>query len=172
MDPEQYDWSTFDLVFYYRQPIDIVFQAWATSAGLETFFIETAVYRGALGDPRPPDEAATAGDRYEWQWRHDASLDGRVTGVEAGRAIAFTFGDMQVAITLSEIDQRTELHLRQTNIPDTDRGRVLGHLNCRSCWIFFLTNLRSVLEAGLDLRDSRPDLVSSMEVGFEALSRH
>jgi len=45
-------------------------------------------------------------------------------------------------------------------------GRVWGHLNCRSCWIFFMTNLTSVLEAGRDLRHVNPAVVSSMEVGF------
>ncbi|MHC4505510.1 MAG: hypothetical protein ACYTFI_19570 [Planctomycetota bacterium] len=68
------------------------------------------------------------------------------------------------------VNEHTELRLIQTGIPNTPEGRVFGHLNCRSCWIFFLTNLKSVLDGGRDLRDPDPDKVSSMEVGFVPIS--
>ncbi len=84
---------------------------------------------------------------------------------------AFTFGEMNVAIALNAVGNQTELHLLQTEIPNTPEGQVGGHLNCRSCWIFFLNNLTSVLDHGHDLRDDQPDRVSSMEVGFVPLSR-
>jgi hypothetical protein len=60
----------------------------------------------------------------------------------------------------------TRVDLTQTDIPDTPEGRVMGHLNCRSCWVFFMTNLRSILLTGVDLRDADPARVSSMEVAF------
>ena len=40
IDPVTYDWSKFEIVFYYDQPKETVFRAWATSSGLESFFIE------------------------------------------------------------------------------------------------------------------------------------
>ena len=51
----------------------------------------------------------------------------------------------------------------QSNIPTEDTGRVESHLNCRSCWIYYLLNLKSVLEHGTDLRDAdRPDNIVSV----------
>jgi hypothetical protein len=82
----------------------------------------------------------------------------------------FTFGSLRVSVRFAAVDGQTELHLVQTGIPDSPDGRVFGHLNCRSCWIFFLTNLKAVLDAGTDLRDQNPARVSSMEVGFAPLA--
>ena len=76
---------------------------------------------------------------------------------------------MTVTLRFADAGAQTELHLTQTGISDTPDGHVFGHLNCRSCWIFFLTNLKSVLESGPDLRDQDPARVSSMEVGFRPL---
>jgi uncharacterized protein YndB with AHSA1/START domain len=169
IDPESYDWSRFDIVFYYDRPVFEVFRAWSTAEGLTSFFVETAAFVSPDGVERRSDECAGIGDRYRWDWRHPYWLEGEVTGVEENRQLAFTFGSMAVSIRLAEIDGQTELCLRQTGIPDSADGRVFGHLNCRSCWVFFLTNLKSVLGGGADLRDQDPGRVSSMEVGFAPL---
>ena len=77
---------------------------------------------------------------------------------------------MHVDVYFRVLDNQTEVQLIQSKIPDTPEGRVLGHLNCRSCWTFFMTNLSAVLDHGKDLRDENPELVSSMEVGFVPLT--
>ena len=164
--PETYDWSRFEIVFYYDVPIERVFRAVSTAGGLASFFIEKATFRDAEDNARADDEPARVGDRYRWDWRQPFSVEGEVTEVIPNRKVAYTFGDMRFSISLSEVDGTTELHLVQTDIPDTPDGLVMEHLNCRSCWTFFFTNLKSVLEEGVDLRDARPDCVSSMEVGF------
>jgi uncharacterized protein YndB with AHSA1/START domain len=166
IDSDSYDWSRFDIVFYYDQPPDQVFRAWTTPAGLTSFFIDRAVFTDPDGRERGPDEHAAAGDRYRWDWRHPYWLEGEITAVIPGSEMSFTFGSMLVSIRFAAIDDKTELHLVQTGIPDSPDGRVFGHLNCRSCWIFFLTNLQSVLTTGKDLRDQDPARASSMEVGF------
>jgi uncharacterized protein YndB with AHSA1/START domain len=171
MQADDYAWTRFELVFYYDQAIEEVFAAWATGAGLESFFIENALFTSRSSGERKPQDIIESNDTYRWEWRHAASLDGKITGVERNRRIEFTFGEMNVSVKLSTVGEQTELHLVQTDIPDTAHGRVFGHLNCRSCWIFFLTNLKSVLDQGIDLRVADPSRVSSMEVGFEPLSR-
>ncbi len=170
IDPDSYDWTRFDIVFYYDQPPAEVFRAWSTARGLTSFFVETAAFVSPDGVERDPDERACGGDRYRWDWRHPYWLEGEITGVEENRELAFTFGSMAVSIRLADVAGRTELCLLQTGIPDSADGRVFGHLNCRSCWIFFLTNLKSVLGSGIDLRDEDPARVSSMEVGFAPLA--
>lgn len=159
------------MVFYYDQTVEELFAAWATSDGLESFFLEIASFVSTTGAERNKDEVAESGDSYAWKWRHDASLEGKIINVEYNRRIEFTFGNMNVVIDFTKVGEQTELHLVQTGIPDTDHGRVFGHLNCRSCWIFFLTNLKSVLDGNRDLRAGDPSQVSSMEVGFVPLSK-
>jgi uncharacterized protein YndB with AHSA1/START domain len=171
IEAEVYDWSRFSLVSFYDRPIDTVFRSWSTGAGLESFFIAQARFMSADGAARASHEVVQKGDRYRWEWRHPVTLEGEVTSVASDEELSFTFGDMKIVIYFSRVGDQTEVHLVQSAIPDTAEGRVLGHLNCRSCWIFFLVNLKSVLEAGRDLRDSNPDRVSSIEVGFEPLSK-
>jgi hypothetical protein len=74
-------------------------------------------------------------------------------------------------VYFSKVGNQTELNLVQSEIPDTPYGRVFGHLTCRSCWAFFLTNPKSILGTGRALRDPSAERVSSMEVGFEPLAR-
>ena len=169
-DAADYDWSTFSIVLYYDRPIDEVFRSWTTGRGLESFFVAEARFRSADGIERAADEVVQKGDRFRWHWRHPFVLEGAVTNVVPNRKFSFSFGSMAVSVMFSRTDSQTEIHLVQSEIPETAEGRVMGHLNCRSCWIFFLVNLKSVLETDRDLRDSRPDRVSSVEVGFEPLS--
>ncbi|GJM43273.1 MAG: hypothetical protein DHS20C21_01150 [Gemmatimonadota bacterium] len=170
MNPGTYDWTRFELVFYYDAPLEAVFRAWATSGGLASFFIERSVVTDGSGRARAEDESAATGDSYRWDWRQDWSVEGTFTNVVENECVAFTFGRMSVAVTFAPFEGQTEVHLVQTNIGDDPDGLVMGHLNCRSCWVFFLTNLKSVLEHGHDLRDSQSDRVASMEVGFVPLS--
>ncbi len=170
MGSNTYDWTKFDIVFYYNQSIEEVFRFWATSSGLEEFFIEKASYESADRIKRSSKEIAQRGDKYYWKWRHSFSIEGEVLNVINNEEFSFTFGSMKVAIHFGIVGNQTELYLVQTEIPGTEDGKVMGHLNCRSCWIFFLSNLKSILETGQDLRDLDPERVSSMEVGFIPLS--
>jgi uncharacterized protein YndB with AHSA1/START domain len=166
IDPENYNWSRFELTYYYNAHITRVFRVWTESRGLESFFISRSVYTRDSGNLRDDDEAPQTGDLYDWEFRQGFSLKGSVTAFVPKEKFSFTFGQMQVELFFRVLDNQTEVHLVQTKIPDTADGKVFGHLNCRSCWIFFMTNLTSVLDYGKDLRDENSELVSSMEVGF------
>ena len=169
-EPQAYDWSKFEIVFYYDQPVEQVFRCWASASGLEAFFIEKASYHSAAGERRARNAMVEKGDQFHWDWRQSLNLEGEVLNVAENSEFSFTFGDMKVQVYFSRVGSQTELYLLQSEIPDTQDGRVMGHLNCRSCWVFFLTNLKSVLDTGQDLRDASPERVSSIEVGFQPFS--
>ena len=57
--PETYDWSRFEIVFYYDVPIERVFRAVSTAGGLASFFIEKATFRDAEDNARADDETAS-----------------------------------------------------------------------------------------------------------------
>ena len=166
MNPDTYDWSQFSLTFYYNAHITRVFRVWTEAEGLESFFIERCVYTNSRGEARDNRETPEAGDTYSWQFRQDFHATGKITALDDKKRFSFSFGDMHVDLLFRVLDNQTEVQLIQSGIPDTADGRVFGHLNCRSCWTFFMTNLSAVLDHGKDLRDENPALVSSMEVGF------
>ena len=164
--PDKYDWSTFRITFYYNAHIIRVFRTFTQAAGLESFFIARSLYTAVDGRVRDDDESPNKGDRYDWRFRHNLELSGEIIEYIEKEQFSFSFGDMQVDLYFRVFDDQTEVELVQSNIPLTDEGRVAGHLNCRSCWVFFMTNLSSILDHGKDLRDDNAELASSMEVGF------
>lgn len=171
IDPSSYDWTSFSLTFYYDAHITRVFKTWTEPKGLESFFIERCLFTNERGETRDNEEPAQAGDQYEWQFRQDFSVSGVVSVLEDKKQFSFSFGQMQVDVYFRVLDDKTEVQLVQSEIPDNPDGRVFGHLNCRSCWLFFMTNLTSVLNYGKDLRDENPELVSSMEVGYVPMTQ-
>jgi len=160
-----FDWTRFEINFYYDEPPAAVHGRWATSRGLESFFLASAEHFDADGRQRGPDEPAGRGDTYRWTWRHGHSIEGSFLEVSP-ESVAFTFGPMRVDVRLLEVDGGTRLVLDQTAIDDTEQGHVFGHMNCRICWVFFLTNLKSVLANGQDLRHRHPERANAHEVGF------
>ncbi|MHC4959191.1 MAG: SRPBCC family protein [Planctomycetota bacterium] len=168
---EGYDWSRFRVHMFYRAPLDAVFAAWATPGGLESFFIASADHRSPDGDRRAPDAACVGGDRYHWRWMHGIELRGEVLACEPSRSVAYTFGsDMRFEVALREREGAVEVGLLQTGCATQDPDRAWQHLNCRSCWIYFMTNLKSVLEHGTDLRDGeQPEWNDSVSIGWPAI---
>jgi len=44
LDLKNFDWSQFTISFYYPVDVEKLYKLWATSAGLESFFIEKAIF--------------------------------------------------------------------------------------------------------------------------------
>jgi len=165
---EPYDWSQFHVRMYYLAPLAQVFRCFSTAAGLESFFIQKAVHTTIDGAPCSPDAQVQPGDRYHWTYVHKYSHGGEFTTVETNRRVGFTFGTMTVDIHFRDVGEAIEVDLHQRNCATTDPERAWQHLNCRSCWIYFMTNLRSVLAGGPDLRDhAHPRWNDSVSIGFD-----
>ncbi len=163
-----YDWSQFHVHMYYLAPLDEVFRRFATSQGLESFYVRRATFTAADGTVRSPRELYAAGDTYTFQYVHDYGHGGEIMAIDLGRLVRFTFGPCEVTINFRQIEGATEVDLHQTGCPVTDPERAWMHLNCRSCWIYFMTNLRSLLSGGPDVRDfEHPAWNDSVSIGWE-----
>ena len=163
-----YDWSEFHMHMYYRAPLDDVFRRFSTAEGLESFYIGRAVHTAPDGTPRGRDEVVRVGDTYHWTYVHDFSHGGTFEAVEPGRLVRFTFGDPTVEVRFRSVDGVTEVDLHQTGCATEDPARTWQHVNCRSCWVYFMTNLRSVLATGVDLRDhDHPQWDDSVSIGWD-----
>jgi uncharacterized protein YndB with AHSA1/START domain len=161
-----YDWSQFHVRMYYLAPLAQVFHRFSTAEGLESFFIYKAVHTSRNGSIRQADEQVQTGDNYHWTYVHDYAHGGEFLLLEPNRLVRFTFGSMRVDIHFRDVGGVTEVDLHQTNCATTDPDRAWQHVNCRSCWIYFMTNLRSIIAGGPDLRDfEHPNWNDSVSIG-------
>jgi len=166
-----YDWTQFHVHMYYLAPLDEVFRRFTTADGLASFYLDHAEHTAPDGTRRADDERFEAGDTYEWTYLHGFAHGGIIEAMEPGRRVRFTFGVATVEIRFREVESATEVDLHQTDCPTEDPARAWMHLNCRSCWVYFLTNLHSVLGTGVDLRNhEHPAWNDSVSIGWEAAS--
>mgnify|MGYP002725497064 CR=1 FL=1 len=163
-----YDWSQFHVRMYYLAPLEQIYHRFSTAEGLESFFIYKAVHITKDGTHRKSDEQVQTGDSYHWTYLHDFSHSGEYLLVKTNKLVRFTFGDMSVDVHFRDVGNATEVDLHQTNCITIDPDRAWQHVNCRSCWIYFMTNLRSVVSGGSDLRDhDHPNWNDSVSIGFD-----
>jgi len=169
-----FDWTQFRVGIYIRaQPQDI-FAMWSEAEGLCRWFLRSAAFAPSEGPsadrrakaaipafdtltPRPDNEPCRTNDRYRWEWYYDGGIVGEewVREVRPPTRFVFGFGDgMEVEVIVRKHGKFCEVNLRQYNIPAGPRGRREMHMGCRLAWAFFLTNLKSVAEGGLDLRET------------------
>ena len=167
---QPHDWSVFDVYLYMEAaPLDVL-RYWQTVEGFTQFFV--AAMTAGQDNSGEGEEVNLSiletGSRYNWRYIHDYSGEGLILQV-TDRAVEFTFGaNYSVNVSVTPIGSGTRLHLRQSGIGQDDREQVQGTLNCRSCWLYFLVNLKSVVESGNDLRDQNPATADAISVGFTA----
>ncbi|MCX6145380.1 MAG: hypothetical protein NTZ35_19410 [Ignavibacteriales bacterium] len=74
-------------------------------------------------------------------------------------SLRFTFaGSCLVSVNMTVDGGLTIVELRQENIPLDEASRVNYHLGCMTGWTFYLANLKSILEGGIDLRNKNEKL--------------
>jgi uncharacterized protein YndB with AHSA1/START domain len=174
-----HDWTSFDVYLYLDAAPADVLRYWQTVEGFTRFFVAEMTAELTAGDDHGDEVDAsmltsgtmltrmlTPGTLYRWRGIHDYAGKGRFVEV-TDEAVEFTFGGRyHVRVSVTSQGSGTCLHLRQSGIGDEEGERVSGSLNCRSCWIYFLVNLKSVIEFGIDLRDRNPATADSISVGF------
>lgn len=159
---ETYDWTKFKKQTYIQANSNEVFNAWVKPNEIVNWFIAQADYSAPDGELRISDETIQAGDRYYWRWHQDTDIEGEILKVEENKMIQFTFGDkvkgsdekIVVTVEVSESEPGTTLlELTQENMADTLEAHSKWHLSCNLGWSFFMTNLKALLEHGVDLRE-------------------
>ena len=157
MDPEK--WKRLHQVIYLEAPIESVYAAWATSKGLVGWFPMEAVLTDAGGEELPPDGAAVVGGGFKFLWHTGHVEEGEFLEANGTDRLRFTFGEgIEVAVCLKEAGDgfvAVDLSQTQDRSPEENLKVLLGF---KEGWAFYLANLRSVLEGGLDIRDFTHDI--------------
>jgi uncharacterized protein YndB with AHSA1/START domain len=152
-----YDWSRFTKRIPIKAGKQEVFDSWTTPGALESWFLREARFVTATGIPRNPQDKIQKGDSYKWRWHgHSDAVTEQGTMLEQNGKdfLKFTFGKAgTVTVTVKEENDLTVCELVQQEIPTDEESKVNYHLGCSTGWGFFLANLKSLLEGGIDLRN-------------------
>jgi hypothetical protein len=152
---KSYDWSAFTLKILIKAKMQDIYNAWSKSSENERWFLEKATFYNLEKKPIPADEPCQSGYFYSWSWYlHEAVENGKILLANGTDRFQFTFeGDCIVDVRLSEKLEYTVLELQMKNIPVDELSKQEIRLRCHSGWSFYLVNLKSVYEGGLDLRN-------------------
>lgn len=141
-----YDWTQFKQRVFIRAKREKVYRAWTDEREIVKWFCEKAAI-----EPRK-------GGRLYFEWLGNDKLDSTVITARKPSKFVFPFGgkSVEVAISLSAVKGGTVVQLHQYNMTTSPRMKVNMHMGCKEGWAFFLANLKSWLEHGVDLRDHNP----------------
>ncbi len=155
-----YDWTQFKEETEFNIPIDDLFERWATSKGITSWFIETAEFRTSEGRVRDANEIAQKGDDFRWIFHIGSEVNGTVLESIENKIFKFTFGEKEprsneyvtVEVTFTSKEGGSRFKLHQADMSDSKFGRVNYHISCKMGWVFHISNLKSQIEGSHDLR--------------------
>ena len=65
---------------------------------------------------------------------------------------------MIVEVIITTEQEECKVSLRQYNIPRDEAGKTNFHIGCTEGWVFYMANLKSIMEGGIDLRNKNPGI--------------
>ena len=157
---ENFDWTSFTKKIAVKAALSDIYYAWTMAGELEKWFLEKVSFFDTSQKPLSKDQNVSDGYTYEWLWYlYKDTMSGKIISANGKDQLQFTFeGNCLVDIKLSESKGYTIVELRHHNIPTDDYSKQYIRLGCANGWHFYLTNLKSVYEGGLDLRNRDENL--------------
>ncbi len=156
------DWSRFTKRISIGAPIQDIYYAWTSQSAIERWFLRKAVYKDSAGVVRGKEEPVQIGDRYEWMWfgyPDEVVERNKILEANGKDLLKFGFAD-KCMVTIRIYGEAGEhvIELTQENIPPDDNPVTNLLVGCGEGWTFYLANLKSVLEGGIDLRNKNDKL--------------
>jgi len=153
----EYNWRIFTKRINIKSPVQAVYQAWTTRSALEKWFLRLAEFQKPSGELLNNETAIQEDDTYKWLWHgygDDTAEHGEILAANGTDFLKFRFGKAgNVTVELTVEEGETIVSLTQDEIPDDEKGKVNFHIGCGEGWTFYLANLKSFLEGGIDLRN-------------------
>jgi uncharacterized protein YndB with AHSA1/START domain len=157
-----YDWSRFVTRVNVNAPTEKLYWCWATREGMEYWFLRLSEFKNTDGTLRAKNEPVQKDDTYTWRWHgwNDETTEyGSILDCNGMDFIKFSFGKAgNCSVTIKEEEGENIVELVQDNIPTDEQGMHYWHLGCKTGWTFYLANLKSLLEGGIDLRNKNEKL--------------
>jgi uncharacterized protein YndB with AHSA1/START domain len=157
-----FNWSTFTTRISVKASVEKLYWCWATREGMEYWFLRLSEYKKPDDVLRKNNELVQKGDSYKWLWYgwpDDTVEKGEILDCNGIDFLKFSFGKAgNCAVIIKEEEGELLVELVQDQIPDDDQGKQFWHLGCKTGWTFYLANLKSLLEGGIDLRNRNKHL--------------
>ena len=137
-----------------------MYNAWTIPQEIEKWFLSNAYFEKPEGVAVSGTDNIQPNDTYEWSWfLYDVAEKGTIIEANGLDLLKFTFaGNCIVEIRLRNHADCVIVELTQSNIPTDHQSKRSIRLGCDSGWSFFLVNLKSVYEGGIDLRNKDTSL--------------
>ncbi|GAA4270901.1 SRPBCC domain-containing protein [Aquimarina gracilis] len=165
---EKLQWSSFTKKIYIHAPIKKIYDLWATTEGITSWFLKSAEYKSAEGLIRKSDEYIQKGDTYIWCWHNwDGKEEGKVLEANGKDYLEITFETSKVSVQLKQKNNVTIVILTQYEIPVNEESKLRVHFGCSNGWTFWLTNLKAFLEHGILLNETEINLQENELAGYE-----
>ena len=158
MTENNFNMERFHHSIYLNKSADEVYKMAATASGLSKWFMGNVEYRSPEDILRNENDIIQQGDSYSWHWlAKNLSLEGKVLKVQQDNLAAFTFGSLFIVTIMVKEDKGRTLFTLTHQYVNGAAKNDFAFINCCVCWAFFITNLKSVLEHGIDLRETEID---------------
>ena len=156
---DKLDFKKFIQRIYISKNSGYVYNMWANNELIEKWYVKSASYYSSNGSIRNRKDNFEAGDTYLWEWVDGTILNGKILEADKKENIKFTFGnDVIVSVNLRDIGGRTLVELIQEQNMDDPEMNFSNYMACLPGWVFYLNNLKSLCEGGIDLREENPDV--------------
>ncbi len=160
-----YDWTCFTVRININRSIADIYGMWNTPAAIENWFLRSCEIKknGLLRNGTSP---IAAGDEYSWRWHgypDEVVEHGEILEANGTDLLRFTFGQedgkpMVCTVKIYPAEGENLCEITQENIPDNEKGKSFYHIGCMAGWSFYLANMKSILEGGIDLRNRNEKL--------------
>jgi hypothetical protein len=151
------DFSQFKLRVNIKASVEDAYKAWATPAGLNSWFIGKMVFTDEKGAIRQDDAPVQVGDEYTCAFAKSPDsilVRGKVLKANGKNLFSFSFSkNCPVTVSIYTEHGDTIVELIESNVPNEDDVVVRQYVSDSKGWIFYLVNLKSILEGGIDLRN-------------------
>lgn len=157
---KNFDWTRYTKRIAVKAPLSSIYAAWTNPEELERWFLEEVKCYDTDKNLITRDKTVENGFTYKWKWHlYDDLMKGRILEANKKDLISFSFeGESVVEVKLRTEHEYTLVELTHKNIPTDNESKQYIRLGCASGWTFYLINLKSVYEGGLDLRNKDEQL--------------
>ena len=157
-----YNWKQFTRRIPVKASPKAIYDAWTTQQGLESWFLRLAQFTKADGTARPNNSAVENGDHYKWLWHgyDDSAVEEReILSANGWDQLRFSFsGGCIVTVSIKQEEGETICELLQQMPMEDEEEQQHFFIECGGGWGFYMANLKSVLEGGIDLRNKNSNL--------------
>lgn len=152
-----YNWKQFIKRITIKASPKAIYDAWTTEVGLEKWFLKLAQFTKPDGTLRSKNDHVQPGDKYKWLWfgYDDSTFEqNEVLLANGWDKLQFSFsGNCIVTVSIKQENGEAICELVQEMPMDKEDERQYFFIECGTGWTFYMTNLKSTLEGGLDLRN-------------------